>query len=295
MTRFNPLDYPISLTRPERIAPSTWLTHTPFAMFLVDILRPSLIVELGTQYGVSYCAFCQAVQILKLNTRCYAVDTWEGDAHVGEYGSEVIKDLRHHHDPRYSEFSQLLQSTFDEALKNFENKTIDLLHIDGYHSYEEVRNDFLNWLPKMSKRGVILFHDIHVRDIGFGVWKLWGELKKQYPYFDFPHGYGLGVLVVGKQYPPQMNLLLKVTNDLTIIKDFFFQLGVRVQNEYTLYNLTKQVEEQEHEIKMIHNSNSWKFISFLQRIRLFVLPVNSTRERLAQTLLKGIENVLRES
>src|SRR6185436_7184327 len=208
MTRFNPLDYPICLTYPERIAPSTWLTHTPFAMFMVDLMRPSMIVELGTQYGVSYCAFCQAVKALNLDARCFAVDTWQGDPHAGEYGDEVLNDLRQYHDPLYGTFSQLIKSTFDEALNIFEDGTIDLLHIDGFHTYEAVRNDFIHWLPKLSERGVILFHDIYVRKDDFGVWKLWDELKTQYPHFDLSHGYGLGVLVIGKNAIPSLDILL---------------------------------------------------------------------------------------
>lgn len=292
MARFNPLDYPISLTQPEWIAPSTWLTHTPFAMVIVDLLRPSVIVELGTQYGVSYCAFCQAVQTLNLNTRCYAVDTWHGDAHSGEYGNEVINDLRQHHDPRYATFSHLIQSTFDDALNRFEEGSIDLLHIDGYHTYEAVRNDFLSWLPKLSEKGVILFHDTHVRDHDFGVWKLWEELKDKYPSFDFPHGHGLGVLVVGKKCPPAMSFLLRESDDLPLIKEFFLQLGMKVEIKYNLYNLTKQIAEREQEINRIINSKGWKFVRILRRIRLWLLPINSIRERLAQSLFRGIKNVL---
>src|SRR5918999_939994 len=95
---FNPLNHPICLEHPLRLAPSTWIQHVPFGMFLVDALRPGVIVELGTHYGVSYCAFCQAVKHLETETRCFAVDTWEGDSQTGFYGREVLVDLRRHHD-----------------------------------------------------------------------------------------------------------------------------------------------------------------------------------------------------
>jgi hypothetical protein len=54
MTKFNPLDFPIALSLPAFAAPSAWTQHVPFAMCLIDLLRPRTFVELGTHYGVSY-------------------------------------------------------------------------------------------------------------------------------------------------------------------------------------------------------------------------------------------------
>ncbi|MGH9268100.1 MAG: class I SAM-dependent methyltransferase, partial [Acidimicrobiales bacterium] len=119
MGSFNPLDHPIVFTPPRRLTPfSVWHGHIPAAMLLVDLLRPEAFVELGTYYGDSFCAFCQAVGDLGLATRCYAVDTWEGDPQGGFYGPEVLADLREHHDALYGGFSRLIQSNFDEALSH---------------------------------------------------------------------------------------------------------------------------------------------------------------------------------
>src|SRR2546428_13959590 len=106
---FNPLDYPILFIQPRRVtASSAWHEHIPTAMLLVDLLRPSVLVELGTQSGDSYCAFCQGVQELALEARCYAVDTWEGDPQTGRYGPEVLANLSGYHDLLYGNFSTLL-------------------------------------------------------------------------------------------------------------------------------------------------------------------------------------------
>ena len=79
-----PLDARLLCTTPRRVSNvSAWIQHIPFAFALVDMLRPRLIVELGTHKGDSYCALCQAVNMLDLKTSCTAVDTWVGDAQSG--------------------------------------------------------------------------------------------------------------------------------------------------------------------------------------------------------------------
>ncbi len=64
------------LTDPEhRTGP--WSGHRRFAYDLVRNGRPEVVVELGTHYGVSFFAFCQAVKDAEIATRLHAVDTWK--------------------------------------------------------------------------------------------------------------------------------------------------------------------------------------------------------------------------
>jgi GT2 family glycosyltransferase/glycosyltransferase involved in cell wall biosynthesis len=229
-TMLNPLDHPICFAHPKRVTPlSAWHEHIPFAMLLVDLLRPAVIVELGTESGDSYCAFCQAVKELKLDARCYAIDTWRGDSHAGFYDASILSDLRAHHDPLYGSFSTLIESSFDEALKYFRDGSINLLHIDGYHTYEAVRHDFESWFAKLSEDGIALFHDTNVRERDFGVSIFWDEIKQRYPHFEFFHGHGLGLLAAGKTRSKEFQSLLQSSDEEAIrVRDFFFQLGHRV-------------------------------------------------------------------
>jgi GT2 family glycosyltransferase len=245
MALFNPLEHPLCFSLQPRVAPSAWTGHVPFALLLVELLRPAVIVELGTYYGVSYCAFCQAVKELKIEARCYAVDTWQGDPQSGFYGPEVLADLKSYHDPLYGGFSRLIQSTFEEALSHFEDGSIDLLHIDGFHTYEEVKRDFELWLPKMSQRGVVLFHDINVREKDFGVWRLWEDCKRRFPHFEFIHAHGLGLLAVGNACPKSLQMFWRASGDETQrIREFFFQLGMKLESSQEAQALLQTVQHQ---------------------------------------------------
>ena len=75
---------------------------------LIKLLQPHVFVELGTHAGDSYLAFCHAVRTLHTPTQCTAIDTWQGDAHTGFYGPEVLRDLKVVHDANFAVFSRLL-------------------------------------------------------------------------------------------------------------------------------------------------------------------------------------------
>ena len=196
---------------------SAWLEHAPFAFWLVDACRPKTFVELGTHAGFSYLSLCQAVARLEIPSQGFAIDHWKGDEQTSFYGEEVFDELVAYHDPHYASFSRLVRSTFDDAVAYFEDDSIDLLHIDGLHTYEAVRHDFETWRPKLSSRAVVLLHDTNVREQDFGVHRLWAELRAEHPGFEFVHGHGLGVLGVGPELPAAVRALVDAEQDESAI------------------------------------------------------------------------------
>jgi len=191
----------------RRIVFSTWNDHVPFGYDIVTALRPEVIVELGSYSGLSFFTFCQAMAENDIDGTAFAIDTWDGDDHTGAYSDDIYADVDKHARDHYRGISYLMRMRFEEALHHFQDESIDLLHIDGLHTYEAVRNDFETWLPKVKPGGTILFHDIAAKVKDFGVWKLWQELEENYNTFNFKHGFGLGVLEKPGSTKPRPDLL----------------------------------------------------------------------------------------
>ena len=225
--------------------PSAWVGHLPFAAWLIQTLSPGIFVELGTHSGNSFFSFCQAAAQSGISTRCYAVDTWQGDEHAGHYDESVFARVSAYQQQHYSKFSRLLRMTFDDALQYFSDASVSLLHIDGLHTYDAVRRDFESWLPKLAPGAVVLFHDTNVRERNFGVWKLWEELQAAYPLnLQFAHSHGLGVMQLNDA-PEHARLpwLEPGSPDKQVIVDFFSSLGLRQLDRAQALELQEQVAQ----------------------------------------------------
>ena len=178
-----------------------WEGHRDFAYDLLQFVRPERLVELGSQYGCSLFTFCQAVRDFKLNTEINAVDMWSGDIGAEITGEEVYALVQKTAATYYPEVNlHLFQMCFDDARPNFADNSIDILHIDGGHTFEDVEHDFTTWLPKLKENGIVLFHDVY-SPIDQGSCDHWEKTKKEYDcYFDFTHSCGLGILFPKGRY-----------------------------------------------------------------------------------------------
>ncbi len=209
--------FPWAGLSPRLLKSPWWIGHIPFAFELVGRLRPHVIVELGTYSGSSFAAFCQAVEAIGLDAKCYGIDLWQGDIHMGKFDEDLYREISGYMASNYPAIASLVRKDFNEAATGFADRSVDLLHIDGTHTLEAVSNDFYTWLPKLSESAVVLFHDVNVTVMNtgeaalrFGVRKFFDGVKQQYPHFEFPHCWGLGVLVVGKSAPPAVMELVEM-------------------------------------------------------------------------------------
>ena len=161
---------------------SAWTGHFDFARWSVNRLQPTTVVDLGVDYGFSTFAFA----LDEIGT-VYGVDWFEGDANAG-FRNVYDKVVNFKNTYQFDNV-EIIKADFNELAKTW-GKTIDILHIDGYHIYDAVSNDFRTWSPFVRKGGLIMFHDTlsFPDDVG----RFFNELEL--PKINFPQSYGLGVV-----------------------------------------------------------------------------------------------------
>lgn len=254
---------------------SAWIGHSPFAMWLTKTFRPKNIVELGSHGGYSYFAFCQAVQQYKTNSQCYAIDTWEGDDHSSLYDESILDKVSKINSEYYADFSHLIQKRFDQASELFEDHSIDLLHIDGRHGYEDVKYDFECYKNKLSDNSIVLFHDVNCFKPGFGVNKYFNELKQQYPAAEFEHSSGLGILFYGKNLQNSKKcceLIASLQDKDSVLYNMLYFAGISRQNHQKLARLKKKSSKYNNlKLKVFRYYNKIFIKDLLYSVKLFFI------------------------
>lgn len=210
---------------PQRLTQSIdWHGHLCFAAWLLEITQPSSIVELGVFRGDSLSTFAQASRELGISPEIMGVDTWKGDETTGKYTEEVYSDLKDYFAANHPAV-RIFRGFFDDALQTVPMNSVDVLHIDGSHIYEDVKHDYETWLPKMSERGVMLFHDVAVENGKFGTKRFWDETRQHFPSFTFDHSNGLGVLLCGPTQPEVLRHIAADRAHCEVVKAVFELTG----------------------------------------------------------------------
>ena len=169
---------------------SAWIGHRQFAEWLVQTTKPRVIVELGVDYGFSTFVFANAVKQNNYDTTVYGIDMFEGDIHTGIRNTynQVIENKRMNN----LDCLEIIVDDFEAASKIW-TMPIDILHIDGLHTYEAVKTDFENWHKFVKDDGIILFHD--VTSFSDTVGRFFNSIDESHGHKTFfTHSAGLGIL-----------------------------------------------------------------------------------------------------
>jgi cephalosporin hydroxylase len=170
---------------------TAWGGHRKFAEWLVSELHPTVVVDLGVDYGFS--TFCFANALKGSSGKVYGIDLFE-IAHWCQFRDrhQLVQDLITKHAVTNIE---IIKNDFNEVIKSWD-KEINILHIDGWHDYDNVKNDFTKWSKLVKDDGIIIMHDTEAfRD---SVGRFFGEIEGYYK-LNFPHSCGLGVVTKNKE------------------------------------------------------------------------------------------------
>ncbi len=114
-----------------------------------------IMVEIGSYLGSSSC-FLAWGACKKANT-LFCIDTWENDAMTEGTRDTYSEFLSNTKD--FENFIKPLRGNSIDIARTFKEK-IDLLFIDGDHSYEGCYQDWIAWSALLNTGAVVIFHDI---------------------------------------------------------------------------------------------------------------------------------------
>lgn len=147
---------------------SGWMTHDELAWLATEASRATVkrIVEIGSWMGRSTRAFADNIQPGGV---VYAVDTWNGSPEHRAAGMDKLPE-----DWVYDQFRANMKDRPNvvplrkpsiEAVKDivpiagWNGDGLDLVFIDGDHSYESVKQDIASWRPFLRPGAVLCGHD----------------------------------------------------------------------------------------------------------------------------------------
>ena len=148
-----------------------WFDATNAAAFWAAVreLRPTTVVEIGSYLGRSTSFLALAVERFgPPGARVVSIDPHTGDRQ--QLAGVPLPTL-----PTLEVFRLMIDTvgvtgridvrvaTSDEAAVGWAQE-IDLLYVDGWHSYDAVRRDISNWTTHLSAAGLVCFDDVGTYD-----------------------------------------------------------------------------------------------------------------------------------
>ncbi|MGH2925194.1 MAG: class I SAM-dependent methyltransferase [Solirubrobacterales bacterium] len=113
--------------------------------------RPIAVIEIGSFSGRSTIAAGYAVLARESGGTVHAIDP-QGDARFVQLKANV-------EGAGVGSVVRLIRATSRDARMDFDAEQVDLIFVDGSHEYEDVRDDFADWLPLLRPGGIVAVND----------------------------------------------------------------------------------------------------------------------------------------
>lgn len=134
----------------------------------------AILVEVGTGWGGTAAIFAK---VCRPTVDIYTIDDGSNFKRFGPGKGISYDDFMVGRFRLYEVGGRVNWILADSKTMNWD-RPVDLLFIDGNHSYEGVKGDIENWVPHVVDDAVVLFHDYHMK----GVKKAVDEFLEQNEY-----------------------------------------------------------------------------------------------------------------
>ena len=139
-----------------------------------------MIVEIGTARGGTLFLFAHIANPAKI----ISVDLPGGSFGRGLLFGLIpfFKSLGKKHVIQLIRADSHSEETLAKVQSRLKGCKVDFLFIDGDHTYQGVKQDFLMYSPLVRKGGIVAFHDIVTHDptAGCEVDRFWNEIKQRH-------------------------------------------------------------------------------------------------------------------
>ena len=157
-----------------------------YRQLVEDVPEGGTIGELGCARGRSICSVADIIKRKKL--KVIIVDTFEGTAGEPSYGDKFRKEFEDNI-KRFGIDAEIHEGYTHDVVEDISNGTFDLLFIDADHSYESVKQDIEDWLPKIKVGGKISGHDYgNVPGVGKAVNERFSNIRVNQLQFEIKSG-----------------------------------------------------------------------------------------------------------
>lgn len=138
-----------------------WFTYpTLYSDMVKKFPSGSKFVEIGSWKGKSSAYMAVEIANSTKNIEFTCVDTFLGSVcHQGMEGLSELYDVFKNNMKPVEPYYRDLKMTSLEAVKLFEDNSLDFVFIDACHEYDNVKADIMAWLPKVKPGGILAGHD----------------------------------------------------------------------------------------------------------------------------------------
>lgn len=159
-----------------------------------DVIIPSIeqvpengvYVEIGVFIGGIVCTVGQVAKNLKKKIDIYAIDTFlcnnvsiESRRQVNCYRDFYQEFINNINKVNIADIVNTIRGDSLDVVDSFKDQSIDVLFIDGDHTFPKTRDELRKYLPKVKIGGKIIGHDFDAHGVKLGVTEVIGINKVQ--------------------------------------------------------------------------------------------------------------------